>query len=393
MTAERRRDIRYGNDLYQEILPSGTTEPLKVTYWDLWMTLVLAREFEGDWDRMYEHFRAEKARHPFRRDRAEEILNHLRLFRQALDQAGLGANSILAEATPDFLRKQHLKARRKVFEMDFYDRERSPWMVHTPRREREARAMRGYWDHFPVSPQTDAGALERQYKPSGWYTENQSFGLERKLSTFLEKREDRVSLAELFALYRAFLTVVAEKMDMVDDSYGVAGTLYEQVFEGYVQLDRAALDMPLEIMLQDLIELIVWEDHGGTETGKPIFFAGLAPHEVPLVESILQAQWNELRDLELDYQAEEALTMLGMLYQHQLMFDRFVPTARAMGTRAWKRITAMSEAAEKHGRYDLALAVYEACLGPGLHEDFLRKKYQELKSRLSSLRASDLTGF
>ncbi len=66
------------------------------------------------------------------------------------------------------------------------------------------------------------------------------------------------------------------------------------------------------------------------------------------------------------------------------MFDKFVPMARAMGTRAWQRITTMSEAAEKRGRYELALAVYEACLGPGLHEDFLRRRYRELKSRLGS---------
>jgi hypothetical protein len=76
--------------------------------------------------------------------------------------------------------------------------------------------------------------------------------------------------------------------------------------------------------------------------------------------------------------------MLGMLYERQQMFDKFVPMARVMGTRAWQRITAMSEAAEKRGRYELALAVYEACLGPGLHEDFLRRRYHELKGRLGS---------
>lgn len=143
--------------------------------------------------------------------------------------------------------------------------------------------------------------------------------------------------------------------------------------------------MPLEILLQDLIELMIWEDYAGTDTGEPIFFAGLASHEVPLVESILQEQWDELRELELDYQAEEALTMLGMLYQQQQIFDKFVPMAKAMGTRQWKRITTMSEMAEKHGRYDLALAVYEACLGPGFHEKFLREKYEGLKSRLGSV--------
>ena len=40
--------------------------------------------------------------------------------------------------------------------------------------------------------------------------------------------------------------------------------------------------------------------------------------------------------------------------------------------------------AEKHQKYDLALAVYEACLEPGFHQKFLGKKYEELKSRLGS---------
>lgn len=385
MTAKGRRDVRYGNDLYQEILPPGAKKPLRVTHWDLWIAVVLISEFDSDWDRMRNHFRAEKAGYSFRRYKAEELLNHLRLLRQTLDRAGLTVEDILAEADPAFLKKQHRKARRKVLEMEYQNHEKSPWMIHTPRKQREAQAMRGYWKHFPISPKEYVGALESQYKTSGWYSEDQSFGLERKLSTFLRKREDLASLAELFALYRAFLTVVVEKMGMVDDSYGVIGDLYQGVFEEYVQLDRTALDMPLEILLQDLIELMIWEDYAGTDTGEPIFFAGLASHEVPLVESILQEQWDELRELELDYQAEEALTMLGMLYQQQQIFDKFVPMAKAMGTRQWKRITTMSEMAEKHGRYDLALAVYEACLGPGFHEKFLREKYEELKSRLGSV--------
>jgi hypothetical protein len=215
------------------------------------------------------------------------------------------------------------------------------------------------------------------------YGEGQSFALERKLSAFVRKREARASLAERFALYRAFLTVVVERMGIVDDSYGVIGELSQEMFEVYVQLDRSALDMPLEILLQDLVELMIWEDYAFTDTGKPIFFGSLATHEVPLVESILRGQWDELRELELDYQAEEALTMLGMLYREQQMFEQFVPIAKAMGTREWQRITAMSELAEKQGRVDLAVAVYEACLGPGLHEDFLREKYRELKGRLA----------
>ena len=244
--------------------------------------------------------------------------------------------------------------------------------------------MRGYWPHFPVSPMKYADALESLYKSSGWYNLDQSFTLERKLAAFLEKHEAGASLAERLALYRAFLTVVVEKMGMVDDSCGVVGDLYQQVFEAYVQFDWTALDMKLETFLQDVIELMIWEDYAGTDTGKPIFLARLTPQEVKLVESILKEQWQELEELELDYQAEETLTMLGMLYREELMFDQFIPMAQAMGTREWERITKMSETAEEHGKPDLALAVYEACLGPGMHEDFLRKKHGELKIRLGA---------
>ena len=382
MTAKRSRDIRYGNDLYREISSPKAKKPLKVTYWDLWIAVVLVHEFDGDWDKLRDHFRAQKSGHSFRRYKAEELMHHLRMLRQTLDQVGLAAEDVLSGADPDLLKKQRRKAKRKVLEMEYQGRERSAWMTHTPRKQREARAMRGYWGHFPASPKEYAGALEGLYKSSGWYSEDQSFGLERKLSAFLDKREERASPVELFALYRAFVTVVVEKMDLVDDSYGVIGELCQQVFEGYVQLDRTALDMPLDIFFQDLIELMIWEDYAFTDTGRPIFFTELATREIPLVESVLKEQWSELRDLELDYQAEEALTMLGMLYRGQLMFDQFISMAKVMGARAWQRITTMSEMAEEHGKYDLVVAVYEACLGPGMHEDFLRKKYQELKSRL-----------
>lgn len=66
------------------------------------------------------------------------------------------------------------------------------------------------------------------------------------------------------------------------------------------------------------------------------------------------------------------------------MFEHFVPMAREMGTRHWERITTMAEMAEANDRHNLALAVYEACLGPGMHEQFLRKKYRELRERLAS---------
>ena len=101
-----------------------------------------------------------------------------------------------------------------------------------------------------------------------------------------------------------------------------------------------------------------------------------------LVDEILAVQWRELANLDLVYQAENALTMIGMLCTQQRLFERFVDLAKAMGTREWQRITTMAEMAEAHGRYDLARAVYEAAMSPGMHERFLREKYFELLGRL-----------
>jgi len=383
MTAQRRRKTIYGNDLYCEIASPSTHHLFQVTYWDLWFALLLDVHFGSNWDEIIDHLRAKRQEY-YHRDEVEGLLNHVRLLRQALAGDGLTHTDILSGAEPAFLKTQVRKAMRKILEMRFRYREKTPWMIDTPRKQHRERAMRGYWSHFPVSPDKYAGLLERQYKTSGYYSERQSWDLERKLSRFLDEHEQGVSLAQFFALYRAFLTVVIEQMDMVDDSFGVMGQLYGQVFDGYVRLDWRQVDILPSIFFQDLVELIIWEDHAFTWKRDRVFLAGLDPEQIPLVESILRSQWEELAALELDYRAEEALTLLGMLYTEKRMFGRFVAVAKEMGSREWERITTMSEMAEMHGRYDLAVAVYEACLGPGMHEDFLRKKYGQLKKRIGS---------
>jgi len=382
MPTESRRATHYGSDICQEIvLPGGGT--FVTTYWDLWFAIVLVTDFGSDWDKLADHFRQEsKTSYSFRRYVAEGFLCHLHHLRQALTEAGLTAQDLLSGVGLDLLKGQKPKARRKLLKDSPPEHDWSPWMRNTPRVEHQRRALRGYWPHFSVSPDRYAGQIEHLFKPSGFYSEDQSFGLERKLSAFIEHREADASEAERCALYRAFLTVMLEQMDKVDDSYGVIGDLYSGVFETYIQLDRSALRMPLADFMQDWLELLIWEDYGFTYQEQPAFFAGLASTEVPLVETILRAQWNELRELDLDDQAEQALTMLGMLCTQQRMFDRFIALAQAMGTRAWQRITTMSEMSEKHRRYELALGVYEACMRPGMHEGFLQKKYAELQGRL-----------
>ena len=112
------------------------------------------------------------------------------------------------------------------------------------------------------------------------------------------------------------------------------------------------------------------------------FWDTLTSFDISLVESILLRERNELKEVDLQYQEEKVLTMLGMLYAHCQLFDKFIPIAKEMGTREWQRITILAEIAEKSKKFDLALSVYESCLNPGYHHDFLRKKYKELKNKV-----------
>jgi hypothetical protein len=267
----------------------------------------------------------------------------------------------------------------------FREYEQSTWMRETPRKLRQSRALRGYWERFPVSPLKFAPDLAAIFKTGRYHLEEESFKLESKLSGFLEVQEARLDIPGQLALYRAFLTVVLENMNGVDDSFGVIGELYESIFENYFQLDRTLIDLSLEIYFQDLLELLTWEDYAFTYRNQPDFFASLSEQEVPIVEAILKQQWQELDTLELGYQSEKALTMLGLLYAQQEMFEQFAPVAVAMGTREWQRITILAETAEIRQRNDLALSVYEACLKPGRHEAYLREKYEILKSRIQDL--------
>ncbi len=371
-------DPGFGNIL------QGDGQPIRLTYWDLWLLITLFQRFNGDWDLLAEHFRVKAKSGGFESDHAEGLLNHLRHLRQALDNAGLLAAGVFACLDAAMVKANKAKAKRKVLELQFQEHESSQWMIETPRWQREKRAMHGYWEHFPVSPAAYADGIAAIFKPGKLYEEDESFKLERRLTAFLEQYEDKVDEASLFALYRAYLTVLLDKMNQVDDSYGVIGQGYESVFEAYYQLDRANLALTPEIFFQDLLELLIWEDYAFTYQKQPDFFASLAEQDVPLVEAILRQEWHELAEMELTYKSEKALTMLGLLYAQQKMFDRYLEIARQMGSREWQRVTRLSEAAEASGQNDLALAVYEASLGPGRHERYLRESYEKLKLRIQA---------
>ena len=308
-----KRAIIYGNMPYKEITSTETQKLFKITYWDFWIAIVLKKKCNNDWNTLLDHLRSQVKKNYSLRFASEALMTHIRWLRQALDDAGVHIKDILADADEAFLKREEKKAIRKILELNFQEKENSEWMLHTPRKIREARAMRGYWERFPVNPTEYATLLEGRYKTSGYYSEDQSFTLEKKLVGFLKKHTARKPLAKLFAIYRAFLTVVIEKFEMVDDSYGVIGDLYQKTFQIYFQLARTELQMNPEDFFQDIIELMLWEDYGFFDAKLSDFFASLSASEVSMAESILEQQQKELKEVELEYLAEKTLTLLKIL--------------------------------------------------------------------------------
>jgi len=129
---------------YKEITNPKTKKPLKITYWDLWIAIVLVKYWEGDWDKLIDSLRRKTKRDFSLPYDFEALANHIRWLRQTLEDAGLGIEDILADTEADFLKKQEKKAYRKVLEMNFERKEKSKWMIYTPGKLREVKAMRGH---------------------------------------------------------------------------------------------------------------------------------------------------------------------------------------------------------------------------------------------------------
>jgi REP element-mobilizing transposase RayT len=315
MTEKTPREIKYGNDFFREIMDakSSSTVTITITYWDLWIAIILVDQFDNDLDEMISALRSKAKTSSYASTRFEGLLNHIHLLHQILSEEDLHIADILVETDADFIKKQKPKARKKILEVGFQPQEKSIWMIDTPKKLREDQAMRGRWHLFPVDPHKYANGLERIYKSSGFYSRYQSSILENKLKKYIDKYQTKTLPPELFALYRAFLAVIVEKMNVVDDSDGVIGDLYGKVFEKYFLLDRNKLDMNPAYFFSDLIELIVWEDYGLSDDYHTDFFKNLTSTEIPLVESILLQKRDELNSLELPYQEKKVLTMLQML--------------------------------------------------------------------------------
>ncbi|MCW5201441.1 hypothetical protein VU12_00690 [Desulfobulbus sp. US4] len=373
----QKRVILYGNDLFQKVAcPDG--KKLEITYWDLWIIIILFDMFNGDWDELSNNI----VNSTWGRENREGMLHHIQQLRKTYVDNGFNAQEYYNELDNALIKKVMPKAKKKIIEMGYVGKEKSVWMINTPKKEKEYLAMRGHWDTFQVDPEIFAVEVERSFSKK-FCSKSQSLKLSEKLQNKIKKLEKKKSIPKLLSLYRACLTVILERIESVDDSFGVIGDLYQEVFEKYISLDRSEISMSLEDFYNDILELIIWEDYGFIDDLYGAFFSTVHEDEVSIVGKILKHQWDDLTLFDtMSYQADNALTLLGELYKSQLIYEKFPEIAALMGTREWRRITSMAELAAESKKYDVAVSIYEACLSPGRHEDYLKKEYEKLKIKI-----------
>lgn len=362
-------------------VPAASGEPLPLTYWDVWFALVAAKDYGGDLGRLAKCLGEEKTVLSFGRESVERKRSHLRDLQQRLAAAGVKVEDVLT-AAGQLTRTELQRARKRVLEPTEREREWSAAMRHTPRKRHYAESLRGAWPRFPVSPEPYAAEIRSRFKTTGFYGEDASFGVARKLDSFLERADTLLAAgrcAEAQALLRGWLTVVIELMQLADDSYGCIGDGFRQGFATYLEIPLPETGIDEAVFFADLLSLLIWEDYGLTWRQTDGYFRGLSPAQADWCIAYLRHQVEELRADDLSYQGERALTLLGQVVAEQERFDQFEALAREMGAREWERIIRLADRAVKKRKRALACQVFEAALTAGAHLGFLRKKYEQLR--------------
>jgi hypothetical protein len=362
-------------------LPLVGNKVLHLTYWDLWFALVAANECGRDLMHLGHKLGSDNSSVFFSRESAERKQSHLLDLGHRLASAGVTIDQVIV-AAGDLARTEKRRASKFVLEKELRKWEWSDAMHETARERHTKNALRGSWPRFPISPEPSAIEIWSKFKTKGFYSENASFGLVRKLERFLERGDKLLKkrrYAEAQALLRAWITVVIELIEMADDSYGCIGDCFAAAFETYLNIPLAETGIEEPVFFADLLNFLIWEDYGFTWKQTDGYFHKLSGEQGDFCIAHLRQQIGELSAEFLSYQSEEALTLLGQVVVEQDRFDQFESLAREMGSRHWERIIKLADRAVKKRKRPLACQVFEAALTPGDHSELLQEKYEQLK--------------
>jgi hypothetical protein len=375
------KPVPLGTDLALS-LPTTQGEPLPVTYWDLWFAVVAVRYCGSSLLQIGERLGESRGGIYCSSEDVARKRSHLRDLEKRLAAADVSVDDIVTAAGA-LAGKELRRARGRVLEGKERQYERSESMRRTLKERGRHHALRGSWPRFPVSPRHFAEEIWSHFQTRGFYTEGQSFEVARKLDRFLAQADKLTKggrYAEAQALLRAWLTVVIELMQIADDSFGRIGMSFHDGFAAYLHLTPERTGMEEAVFLEDLLELLIWEDYGLTDDQTEGYFDQLTRSQGDLCLQYLRRRVGELRADYLPYQSEEALTLLSQVAAEQDRFELFEDLAREMGTQHWLRIVRLVDRAVKKRQRTLAVQVFEAALTPGPHLDFFTGKYEQLKA-------------
>lgn len=379
----------YGTDLALAI-KSTAGHRISLSYWDLWMLLAARERSDDNLDRLAVLMRrrrdgdAPTVWGPDRED-WKRRLSHLRDFQARLRAAGVTMPDVLV-AAGDLATRERRRAWPKVMEKPVRQAEISGPMSSTPEERGREYALRGFWDRFPVSPASYADEIGACFGSRGGYSENQSFSVARRFDTYVERGVRLAAAsrhAEALALLRATMTVILEVVERADDSCGVIGDAFQTAFRAYLKLPIERTGIDTAVFLHDLLTLLIWEDYGFTHGATRGFFRRLPEEQGQACLDFLRKEIARLEAEDLDYQAKEALTLLGQIAGEQRRWDLFEALAREMGAREWERILRLANEAVKGRKRDLALQVFDAALRRpgGMHRELLLAHQRRLKRR------------
>jgi hypothetical protein len=358
--------------------PQGRT--LDLSYWDLWFALVAVAMHEGDLDRLAKRIKEERGIY-YDRDSIERKRCHLRDLERRLEGASITPAEVV-DAAGDLAKAEKRRALKKVMDPLHREREFSEPMRDTPRQRRIGRAMRGYWDRFPVSPRPYYESIRAHFQSKSFYSESMSYRIARTLDRHAEQAGKLLEAGEAAraqALLRAWMTVIVELMERADDSGGSIAMSFDEGFRAYLKIPLEQTGIDESIFFPDLLDFLIWEDYGLTDEGIEGYFRALDDRQADLCVEHLRHEVAALRDDDLEYQSEQALTLLGQVIAEQDRFDEFEEIARQMGSRAWRRIIRLADRAMKKRKRPLAMKVLEAAMTKGDHRGFLKEKYEKLK--------------
>jgi hypothetical protein len=377
------RKIISGNDFFKEIISANGNDIFKATYWDLWISFALTHTYNADKDKLINAIQ-ENSRGYSYNSKFEAIITHIKILDAKLVSMELRHTDILSNVDIETLKKLKIKTKRKVMEMGFEPKEKSSWMKQTPRILYHQNALTGNWDNFPVNPHKYIASFESKIVRVSVFNESKACDLAEKLSLYIEKNANKPT-EDLMAFYRAFLTVIINNIGTIDDSFGQISMLVDNVIDKYLNCGWRQTDLSVKLFYHDLIMVIICENYGLIDSFYSFMFKELSLDDTSVIEGILYSEIHELRSNDLNRHADSALTLLAELYIQNKLFEKFVPAAKEMGSREWKRIVDLSKTAENDEEYSIALNVFEAALSePSHHSSYLRTEKNKLKHRLKT---------